>query len=78
MSYTFRLEVKEGLVTVVSDYAYSDNDRTNYLRDPNDPSYLLGFNSEDEAKQYLNEKIKEEHIHPSWVNPDFNQAKLFK
>lgn len=77
MSY-YRLDVKDGLVSVVHDYDYSDNDRTNYLRDPDDNKYYLRFDSEHGAQLYLNEKIKEEHIHPDWLNKDLNQAKLFK
>lgn len=77
MSY-YRLDVKDGLVSVVHDYDYSDNDRTNYLRDPDEPEYMLHFDTERAAQQYLNEKIKIEHIHPDWINQDLNQAKLFK
>lgn len=77
MSY-YRLDVQEGLVSVVHDYDYSDYDRSNYLRDPDEPEYLLKFDTERQAQQYLNEKIKEEHIHPKWLNTDLNQNKLFK
>lgn len=78
MSDYYRLDVKDGLVSVVSDYDYSHNDRTNYLRDPEEPDQMLYFQSERKAQQYLNEKIKEEHIHPDWLNKELDQAKLFK
>lgn len=77
MSY-YRLEVKEDLVSVVHDYDYSDNDRTNYLRDPDDKDYYLRFDSERAAQLYLNEKIKPEHIHPDWLKIDLDQEKFFK
>ena len=78
MSIYYRLEVRDGLVSVVEDFSYSDNDRTNYLLDPNDKNSYLSFPTERGAKQYLNEKIKPEHIHPDWRKADLDQAKLFK
>lgn len=74
----YRLDVKDGLVSVVSDDDYSDNDRSTYLLDPENKEYYLKFSTERGAKQYLNEKIKEEHIHPDWLMRDLDQAKLFK
>lgn len=76
MSY-YCLVVDEGLVHVQEDYNFSDVDRTNFLREP-DTDCILKFDSKREAQTYLNEKIKPEYIHPSWVNPDLDQKKLFK
>lgn len=78
MSEYYRLEVRDGLVSVVSDYDYSHQDRTNFIRDPKHPDFMLRFDTEREAQQYLNDKIKTEHIHPDWLNNELDQAKLFK
>lgn len=77
MSY-YRLNVEDDLVSVVYDYDYSDQDRSTFLRDPDDKEFMLRFDSEFDAIQYLNEKIKSEHIHPDYVDPSANQARLFK
>lgn len=75
MSY-WRLSVEKNLVSVVEDYDYSNQCRDNFLRDPENKQHLLKFSTENEAIQYLNEKIKPEHIDPKWYRE--GQDHLFK
>jgi hypothetical protein len=80
MSTYFRLEHDPitDLVSVVEDFDYSSSTRENYLRNPKDREELLWFREKWDAIQYLNEKIKPEHIHPEWVDKTLEQQRLFK
>lgn len=77
MSY-WRLKVVNNLICVVEDYDYSDQDRSNFLRKPDEKDVYLKFYSEDAAIKYLNEKIKPEHIDPNWYKETYNQDHFFK
>jgi hypothetical protein len=75
---SFYLKEIDNYVSVVEHGSLSGVNTYYFLRNPDDPGYYLCFDSEKEAKKYLNAKIKKKHVHPDWKTPNYNQARLFK